>query len=81
MVGPGRGILPSPPGADTFREDCGCHCGTNNDQGAVMPGSHAEEIVGDYFDPDSWAEQLMEDTEAEPDLDLPPLPPPRPEAA
>jgi hypothetical protein len=24
MVGPGRGILPSPPGADTFCEDCGC---------------------------------------------------------
>ena len=21
-----------------------------------MPGSHAEEIVGDYFDPDDWAE-------------------------
>jgi len=81
MVGPGRGILPSPPGADTFYEDCGCHCGTNNDQGAVMPGSHAEEIVGDYFDPDDWAEQLLEETEAESDLDVPPLPPPRPEAA
>ena len=48
-----------------------------------MPGSHAEEIVGDYFDPDDWAEQLMDeaDAEAEPELDLPPLPPPRPEAA
>jgi hypothetical protein len=45
-----------------------------------MPGSHAEEIVGDYFDPDDWTEQLM-DTDVEPDLDLPPLPPPRPEAA
>ena len=44
-----------------------------------MPGSHAEEIVGDYSDPDDWAEQLMDD--AEPDLDLPPLPSPRPEAA
>jgi hypothetical protein len=45
-----------------------------------MPGSHAEEIVGDYSDPDDWAEKLMDDTEAEPDLDLPPLPTPRPEA-
>ena len=81
MVGPGRGILSSPPGADTFCEDCGCHCGPNNDQGAVMTGSHAEEIVGDYSDPDDWAEQLLDDTESEPDLDLPPLPPPRPEAA
>ncbi|MGZ8707023.1 MAG: hypothetical protein ACXW0R_06525 [Gaiellaceae bacterium] len=47
----------------------------------MMPGSHAEEIVGDYFDPDDWAEQLMADAEAEPVLDLPPLSPPRPEAA
>ena len=46
-----------------------------------MPGSHAEEIVGDYSDPDDWAEKRVEDSEAEPDLDLPPLPPPHPEAA
>jgi hypothetical protein len=46
-----------------------------------MPGSHAEEIVGDYFESDDWAEQLVDDSEAEPDLDLPPLPSPRPEAA
>jgi hypothetical protein len=46
-----------------------------------MPGSHAEEIVGDYFEADDWAEQLVDDSEAEPDLDLPPLPPPHPEAA
>ena len=46
-----------------------------------MTGSHAEEIVGDYFESDDWAEQLVEDTEAEPDLDLPSLQPPRPEAA
>ena len=49
-----------------------------------MPGSHAEEIVGDYSDPDDWAEQLMDEAEAEsePDLDLPPLPPPmQPRAA
>ena len=46
-----------------------------------MTGSHADEIVGDYFDPDDWTEKLMDDTETEPDLDLPPLPPPRPDAA
>ena len=28
-----------------------------------MPGSHADEIVRDYFDPDDWAEKLMDDTE------------------
>ena len=39
-----------------------------------MPGSHAEEIVVDYFEGDDWAE-LMDD-EAEPELDLPPLPRP-----
>ena len=46
-----------------------------------MPGSHAEEIVGDYFESYDWAEQLGKDSEDEPDLDLPPLPPPHPEAA
>jgi hypothetical protein len=53
-----------------------------------MPGSHAEEIVGDYYESDDWAESFAEDAESEPedaesepDLDLPPLPPPRPEAA
>ena len=46
-----------------------------------MPGSHADEIVGDYFEADDWAEKLMDDGETEPDLDLPRLPPPRPDAA
>jgi hypothetical protein len=32
-----------------------------------MPGSHAEEIVGDYFESDDWAEQLVDDSEPEPD--------------
>jgi len=39
-----------------------------------MPGSHAEEIVVDYFEADDWADLV--DVEAEPDLDLPPLPKP-----
>ena len=46
-----------------------------------MPGSHAEEIVGDYYESDDWAESFAKDAESEPDLDLPPLPRPRPEAA
>ena len=41
-----------------------------------MPGSYAAEIVVDYLEAEDWAESL--DDEAEPDLDLPPLPPPRP---
>ena len=48
----------------------------DNDQGAVMLGSHADEIVGDYFESDDWAEELVGDDEPEPDLDLPPLSPP-----
>ena len=43
-----------------------------------MPGSHAEEIVVDYFEGDEWAEFVEVEAEAEPDLDLPPLPPPAP---
>jgi hypothetical protein len=62
-------------------EDCGDHCGSTNSRGAVMPGSNAEEIVSDYFESDDWAEQLLEEGDAEPDLDLPPLTPPRPRPA
>jgi hypothetical protein len=64
-----------------FEELVAVHCGDHKDKGAVMPGSHAEEIVGDYYESDDWAESFAEDAESEPDLDLPPLPPPRPEAA
>ena len=48
-----------------------------------MPGSHAEEIVVDYFEGDDWAELIDGEAEPEPELDLPPLPPPvpRPSAA
>jgi hypothetical protein len=41
-----------------------------------MPGSHAEEIVVDYFEADDWVDLM--DVEAEPDLELPPLPAPVP---
>jgi hypothetical protein len=44
-----------------------------------MPGSHADDIVGDFFESDEWGELVEE--EAEPDPELPPLPPPHPEAA
>lgn len=37
-----------------------------------MPGSNAEDIVADYFESGDWAEL---DIDAEPELDLPPLPP------
>ena len=49
-----------------------------------MPGSHADDIVGEFFESDDWAKLAEEDGESEepePDLDLPPLTPPRPEAA
>jgi hypothetical protein len=35
-------------------------------------GSHADDIVGDYFDAESW--DALDD-EPEPELELPPLPP------
>jgi hypothetical protein len=42
-----------------------------------MPSSHAAEIVVDFLEAEAWADLV--DAEAEPDLDLPPLPPPTPE--
>jgi hypothetical protein len=45
-----------------------------------MPGSNAEEIVTDFLQWEEWTEHIP-DADAEPDLELPPLPPPRPEAA
>ncbi len=41
-----------------------------------MPGSHAEEIVVDYFESEDWTELM--DEGAEPALNLPPLAPPVP---
>ena len=41
-----------------------------------MPGSSAGEIVVDFLEAEEWSE-LVIDGEPEPDLDLPPLPPPR----
>jgi len=38
----------------------------------AMTGSRAEDIVGDYFEGDDWADLA----DAEPDLELPPLPSP-----
>jgi hypothetical protein len=46
-----------------------------------MPGSHAAEIVVDFLESsEDWPEIALADDEAEPELDLPPLPPPRPGA-
>ena len=38
-----------------------------------MPGSHADDIVGDYFETEDWA--ALVDADGEPDVELPPLPP------
>jgi hypothetical protein len=46
-----------------------------------MPGSNAAEIVVDFLETEEWPEIVLVEDEAEPDLDLPPLPPPRPSAA
>ena len=39
-----------------------------------MPGSHADEIVGDYFESEDWG--ALDESDPDPELDLPPLPPP-----
>jgi hypothetical protein len=36
----------------------------------VAMGSHADDIVGDYFQAEDW--DALEDSEVEPELDLPP---------
>jgi hypothetical protein len=44
-----------------------------------MPRSHATEIVVDFLgSTEAWDEIVTDEDEAEPELDLPPLPPPRP---
>jgi hypothetical protein len=44
-----------------------------------MPGSYAEEIVVDFVQSsDDWDAIVLTEDEAEPELDLPPLPPPTP---
>ena len=44
-----------------------------------MPGSNADDIVGEFLESEDWA--LLADDDAEPDFDLPPLLPPNPDAA
>jgi hypothetical protein len=39
-----------------------------------VPGSHAEDIVVDYFEAENWS--VLLDSDPEPDADLPPLAPP-----
>jgi len=46
-----------------------------------MAGSHADDIVGEFFESDEWAKLAEQEAESEePDLDPAPVPP-RPEAA
>jgi hypothetical protein len=40
-----------------------------------MPGSNADDIVGDYFEAESWDALIDVDPEAEPELDPSPTPP------
>jgi hypothetical protein len=49
------------------------------EEGRPVSGSHAEDIVVDYFEGDNW--DALDDTESEPELDLPPLPPTAPPPA
>jgi hypothetical protein len=37
-------------------------------------GSHADDIVGDYFDSEDWG--TLDDVDDDPELELPPPPPP-----
>jgi hypothetical protein len=37
-----------------------------------MTGSHADEIVSDFFESDDWAEELLEDDESDLKLSPPP---------
>jgi hypothetical protein len=39
-----------------------------------MPGSHADEIVGEYFESEDWTGLI--DGDLEPEIDVPPLPSP-----
>jgi hypothetical protein len=39
-----------------------------------MTGSHADEIVSDFFESDDWTEELLEDDESESGPELAPPP-------
>ncbi len=41
----------------------------------TMPGSHADDIVGDYFDSEDWAALVEAEPDSELELDPPPVPP------
>jgi hypothetical protein len=56
---PDEGFSPLPPGPTLFYE---------------MTGSHADEIVSDFFESDDWAEELLEDDESESGPELAPPP-------
>jgi hypothetical protein len=51
-------MLPSPTGADIFLRS--------------MAGSHADDIVGDFFASDDWGELVDADTDPELELPRPP---------
>jgi hypothetical protein len=68
-----------PSGADNLREELRQTLWLERLKGAAMPGSHAAEIVVDFLESSQdWPEVVLAEDETEPELDLPPLPPPRP---
>ena len=68
MTAPDEGFSPSRPGP---KSSGGLRRPTTEEE-RLVPGSHAEDIVVDYFEGDNW--DALDDTESEPELDLTPLP-------
>ena len=60
MSAPDEGSFPSHPGPTCLS--------------VAMPGSNADDIIGDYFEGEDWG--ALDEPEAEPDLDAPPAAPP-----
>jgi hypothetical protein len=60
MSAPEEGFSPSQPGPTCLS--------------VAMPGSNADDIIGDYFEAEDWA--ALDEPEAEPDLETPPPTPP-----
>ena len=55
MSAPDEGSVPSHPGPTCLS--------------VAMPGSNADDIIGDYFEGEDWA--ALDEPEADPDLDTP----------
>jgi hypothetical protein len=60
MSAPAEGFFPPHPGPTCLS--------------VAMPGSNADDIIGDYFEAEDWA--TLDETEPDPDLETPPPAPP-----